>query len=130
MKQTILRCFAVLAALFAVSVYAADNNYKTTMQPIPEVLKTRLLKGIGPSTDIIVINYTKNNIFIGFPSYQWIAGETSARIVQENRTDNTQIQLGLNNQGPWFFDQNIFRRARISITPGNNGQYVVNVKND
>ncbi len=126
MKKTFLKCLALIACLFVTTAFAADKpGYKTVLQPIPEGLKIhRTVKGTGPSTDILVINYTDTSIILSSPTYNPITTKTSARITCDACTGPTEIRLG-NASGTVFFDTNVANFATVSVYLTNNQYNVI-----
>jgi len=135
MKRALFTAVTSFVLLFSTTMAFADEavispanlKYTSHQQPIAQVLKQRTLlkgnlNGVGPSTDIIVINYTPAVIHIYAPTSEDLDPELSTRIQEDTYLGQTYVDLG-------FWASYVPHRSRVSIVV-RNGNYVVDVKND
>lgn len=122
MKKFLFGFFLICLTQITFANVTAKPSYHSETISIQEALQksNSMVKGIGPSTNIIIINYTNDNIW-NYPQPDALTHNTARRITSD-WTGPTLIQL--TNGSRVFWTKNVGPMAMISIH-SSYGQYVV-----
>jgi hypothetical protein len=103
MQKLLMKSLSALVLLICTTAAFATPNYSVTVGSISAGLnRVKALRGVGPATDIAVINYTEGTVFIYYPNNITLTRHTSARIKDQYYDgDTTVILLAATGQECW-----------------------------
>ncbi len=143
MKKILFGLFALVTLAFVAQTSFANSDksapaYHAQLETIENALnKSNMPKGMGPTTNIVVINYTDNIVKIAYPiiypGQPVLAPRTAARITNDTWTGYTEVRLSAVQPGTgieqmFYVNPYISPQAIVSVYVSS-GQYVVNLTN-
>jgi hypothetical protein len=134
MKKILLSLFAAFTLISFTQVAFANSApttpYHSKIETIENALQKSTTKGYGPSTNIVVINYTDSVVTVAYPVMYptpILTPRTATRITNDSWTGYTSVHLADSRTGQIFYiNDYVAPQAMLSVYVYN-GAYVVNL---
>jgi hypothetical protein len=119
---------ATLLTSFVPTVFADATGYQSKTISIEEAMKpkAKFANGIGPSTNITVMNFSDSTVVVTNPTYNVLGRHSAVRITNDAYTGDTFVRVIDGASGQQIMGLNVYPLAMVKIDV-EAGHYTYNI---